>query len=55
MHPAEKSRAEAGRGIARIECKGCCIGKKNHKHSPATGIMVHLQEGLHIWEEIACR
>lgn len=54
MHPAEKLRAAAGRHIARVECKGWYAGKKNHNYSPATGIMVHLQEGLHIWEETAC-
>lgn len=54
MHPADRSWAGAGRGIARVECKGRYVGEKNHKHSPATGTMVHLQEGLHIWEETAC-
>lgn len=54
MHPADTSQAGATRSIARVKCKSWYVGEKNHKHSPATVIMVHLQEGLHIWEETAC-
>lgn len=54
VHPADTSQAGATRSIARAECKSWYVGKKNHKPSPATVIMVHLQEGLHIWEETAC-
>lgn len=54
MHRADMSQEGNGRGIARVESKGRRVGEKNHKQSTATAIVVHLQQGLHIWEETAC-